>query len=180
MTARIVFDAVIQLRRRTNSLIDSFPPFHATAEKLLGSAHYPRRARFTAVEFVFRFIFHETGDYATTPTYNSISLFDFSSLYVSVSPSSSRSAYAPAPPQETYTLLLPLPPRWIHEVKARRGIEGSRLLPGHRASTETWLFQVQSDDRRPNASQDVSVWLTIIPRIGMVIRREILDLVIES
>lgn len=134
-TARIVFDAVIQLRRRTNSLIDSFPPFHATAEKLLGSAHYPRRARFTGVEFVFRFIFHETGDYATTLTYNSISLFDFSSLYVSVSPSFSRSAYAP--PQETYTLLLPLPPRWIHEVKARWGIEGSRLLPGHRASTET-------------------------------------------
>lgn len=129
-TARIVFDAVIQLRRRTNSLIDSFPPFHATAEKLLGSAHYPRRARFTGVEFVFRFIFHETGDYATTPTYNSISLFDFSSLYVSVSPSFSPSAYAPAPPQETYTLLLPLPPRWIHEVKARRGIEGSRLLVG--------------------------------------------------
>lgn len=35
-----------------------------------------------------------------------------------------------------------------HDGHTKLRIGGSRLLPGHRASTETWLFQVQSDARR--------------------------------
>lgn len=122
-TARIVFDAVIQLRRPTNSLIRRFIPAFSrrsfAPQQRNYSAHYP--SRFTGVEFAQAFVSFSTKPEITLrhplPTrYNSISPFDFSSLFLCSCPSvCTRFLQRNA---STQTPVLSLPSRWIHEVKA--------------------------------------------------------------
>lgn len=180
---------MIQLRRPTNSL--RIPWLHsrlfvrAAPEKLFGSAHYPSRARFTGVQFVFRlrFVSFSTKPEITRGLRHPVSNLPVTIRFLpSISPLSlSLSRSCPsfstcALPQETCIrvdtgeLLLSLPPRWIHEVKAWWREVGFYPVIGLQRKLDYFKCNRTGCARRPNASQDVSVWLTIIPRIGMVIR----------